>query len=79
MFVPNFKFLSQVVSEKSLTEKVYTHTDTQTHKLTSVRKRQKLYTPYILRIPGVLCNRGYYEVDAIKNEGAKVATTFLPV
>ena len=46
MFVPNFKILSQVVSEKSLTEKKFTD------KQTSVRKRQKLYTPYILRIPG---------------------------
>ena len=51
MFVPNFKILSQVVSEKSLTEKKFT--DRQTDKQTSVRKRQKLYTPYILRIPGV--------------------------
>ena len=46
MFLSNFKILGQVVAEKSLTKKkVYTHTDTQ--------KKQKLYTPYILRIPGV--------------------------
>ena len=46
MFVPNFKIPGQVVAEKSLTKKkVYTHT----HK----RKKQKLYTPYILCIPGV--------------------------
>ena len=52
MFVPNFKILGQVVAEKSLTEKkVYTHT--HTHTLTHKRKKQKLYTPYILRIPGV--------------------------
>ena len=44
MFVPNFKILSQVVSEKSLTEK---SKQTHTHK----QKRQKLYTPYILRMP----------------------------
>ena len=43
MFVPNFKILSTVVPEKSLTEKKVTHT----------RKKQKLYTPYILRIPGI--------------------------
>ena len=30
MFVPNFKILGQVVTEKSLTKKVYTHTYTQT-------------------------------------------------
>ena len=47
MFVPNLKILSQVVSEKSLTEKKFNR---QTDKQTSVRKRQKLYTPYILRI-----------------------------
>ena len=35
MFVPNFKILSQVVSEKSLTEKKFT--DTQTHKLTKYK------------------------------------------
>ena len=45
MFVPNFKILGQVVAEKSLTKKVYTHKNT--------RKKEKLYTPYILRIPGV--------------------------
>ena len=28
-------------------------TDRQTDKQTSVQKRQKLYSPYILRIPGV--------------------------
>ena len=41
MIVPNFKILGTVVPEKSLTKKKFTHTDT--------RKRQKLYTPYILR------------------------------
>ena len=45
MFVPNFKILGQVVPEKSLTEKkVYKHKHTQ--------KKQKLYTPYILRNTG---------------------------
>ena len=45
MFVQNFKILGQVVAEKYLTKNDYTHTNT--------RKKQKLYTPYILRIPGV--------------------------
>ena len=46
MFVPNFKILGQAVPEKSLTKKKLT--DRQT----SLQKKQKLYTPYILRIPG---------------------------
>ena len=50
MFVPNFKFLGQVVAEKSLTEKKFT--DRQTKTQTLLQKRQKLYNPYILRIPG---------------------------
>ena len=45
-----YQILGQVVAEKSLTKKkIYTHTHKHTHK----RKKQKLYTPYILRIPGV--------------------------
>ena len=48
--VPNFKIVGAVVPEKSLTKKkVYI----QTHTQTLLRKRQKLYNPYILRIPGV--------------------------
>ena len=50
-FVPNFRFLTQVVAEKSLTEKSL-QTDKQTDKQdkqTQLQKRQKLYTPYILR------------------------------
>ena len=59
MFVPNFIILCQAVAEKSLTEKkVYTHTRTRTQ--TSSQKRQKLYTPYILRI----C-RGYKDTDQL--------------
>ena len=54
MFVPNFKILGQVVAEKSLTEKKFT--DRQTNTQTLGQKRQKLYTPYILRIP---VYRGY--------------------
>ena len=50
-FVPNFKILGSVVAEKSLTKKkVYTHTNKHTHK--QLPKRQKLYTPYILCMPG---------------------------
>ena len=48
MFVPNFKILGQAVPKKSLTKKSY-----QIDRQTSLQKRQKLYTPYILRIPGV--------------------------
>ena len=48
MFVSNFIILCQAVPEKSLTEKKFTHTRAHTH--TSSQKRQKLYTPYILRI-----------------------------
>ena len=45
MFVPNFKILSQVVSEKSLTEKKFT--DTQTNILTEKAKTiYPLYTSY---------------------------------
>ena len=45
MFVPNFKILSQVVSEKSLTEKKLT--DTQTNILTEKAKTiYPLYTSY---------------------------------
>ena len=42
-FVPNFKIQFQVVPEKSLTEKQFTHTHTDTQTL--LQKRQKLYTP----------------------------------
>ena len=45
MFVPNFKILSQVVSEKSLTEKKFT--DRQTNILTEKAKTiYPLYTSY---------------------------------
>ena len=44
MFVLNFKILSQVVPEKSLTEKSL-QTDKQTNILTSLLKKQKLYIP----------------------------------
>ena len=49
MFVPNFKILSQVVSEKSLTEKKFT--DRQTDRQTNIRTEKAktiypLYTSY---------------------------------
>ena len=51
MFVPNLKLLSQVVSEKSLTEKkVYRQTDRQTNKH-PYGKGKTIY-PYILCILG---------------------------
>ena len=47
--VPHFKILSQVESEKTLTEKMLTDI------YTNIVKRQKQYPPplYILRMPGV--------------------------
>ena len=48
-FVPNFKIVGAVIAEKSLTKKKVNNT----HEQTLLWKRQKLYTPYILRIPGV--------------------------
>ena len=47
-FVPNFRILTQVVAEKSLTEKKFTNKQTQ------LQKRQKLYTPDILRTGGMI-------------------------
>ena len=60
-FVPNFRILSQVVAEKSLTKKSL-QTDRQTDRQTNkqkdkqplLQKRQKLYTPYILRTGGII-------------------------
>ena len=46
-FVPNFWILSQVVDEKSLTEKNW-----QTDNIVT-EKGTKLYTPYILRARGI--------------------------
>ena len=45
MFVPNFKILGQVVSEKSLTEKKFTdrHTNIRTEKAKTI---YPLYTSY---------------------------------
>ena len=43
MFVPNFKILSKVVPEKSLTEKKFT--DRQTNILTE--KAKSIYAPYV--------------------------------
>ena len=52
-FVPNFRILTLVVAEKSLTEKKFT--DRQTNMIT---ERQKLYTPYILHTGGIPSYRG---------------------
>ena len=49
MFVPNFKILSQVVSEKYLTEKKLT--DTQTNILTE--KAKTIYTLYTSYTGGI--------------------------
>ena len=50
-FVPTFRILTQVVAEKSLTEKKFTKQ--QTDRQTELQKGQKLYTPYILRTGGI--------------------------
>ena len=53
MFVPNLKILSQVVSEKSLTEKKFT--DRQTDKQTNIRteKAKTIYPLYTLYTGGI--------------------------
>ena len=48
MFVPNFKILSQVVSEKSLTEKKFTHTQTNIR----TEKAKTIYPLYTLYAGG---------------------------
>ena len=50
-FVPNFRILTQVVAEKSLTEKKFAKQ--QTDRQTELQKGQKLYYPYILRTGGI--------------------------
>ena len=54
MFVPNFKILSQVVSEKSLTEKKFT--DTQTHTQTNIctEKAKTIYPLYTSYAGGII-------------------------
>ena len=60
-FVPNFKILTQVVAEKSLTEKVYKQTDRQTNKHNY--RKGKNYIPPIYFVPGGYLN---YEVKLCK-------------
>ena len=55
-FVPNFRILSPVVAEKSLTEKK--STVRQTNRKIQLQKRQKLYTSYILRMGGITNPKG---------------------
>ena len=67
--VPNFKILSQVVSEKSLTKKKLT--DTQTHTQTNIRteKAKTIYPPYTLYALGININShgpGYTQAYGIK-------------
>ena len=58
MFVPNFKILGQVVSEKSLTEKKFTdrHTNIRTEKAKTI---YPLYTSYTggIKIPKKLLQK----------------------
>ena len=53
-FVQNFRILTKVVAEKSLTKKkVYKHTDRQTNKH-NYRKGKNYIPPYILRTGGII-------------------------
>ena len=58
MFVPNFKILSQVVSEKSLTEKKFT--DRQTDRQTNIRteKAKTIYPLYTSYTGGIIKRSG---------------------
>ena len=56
MFVPNFKILGQVVAEKSLTKKKFTHTHTQTEKAKTIYPLYTSYTGGIIRV--YLLNEG---------------------
>ena len=47
---PRFSSFWEIFGEK---KSLHTHPHTNTHTQTLLLKRQKLYTPYILRIPGV--------------------------
>ena len=74
ILVPNFKLLGRKVLEKSLTEKkVYNRqtdgqTYTQTHRQTLLRKRRKLYIPYILRMLGVKIFQRVFETEQTLNQ-----------
>ena len=48
-FVPNFRILTQVVAEKSLTEKKFTDRQTDKHNY----RKGKNYIPPIYVVPGV--------------------------
>ena len=52
-FVPNFRALSQVVAEKSLTEKKFTDRQTNSQTNKHNHRNGKNYTPPIYFVPGV--------------------------
>ena len=74
-FVPNFRILTQVVGEKSLTEKNLTdrQTDRQTDNQTQLQKRQKLYTPYILRTGGIITSCSIFSGSAMFAQIKKIS------
>ena len=61
MFLPNFEILGRVVSEKSLTEKKFTHTHRHTHTHTKTHtqiiivteKNKAIYPLYTLYAKGI--------------------------
>ena len=55
-FLQNYKILGQVVPEKSLTEKTFTHTLTQTHKH-CYRKGKTIYPLYTSYTGGIISLR----------------------
>ena len=56
-FAPNFRILSQVVAEKSLTEKKFTDRQTNKQKNTITEKAKTIY-PYILHTGGITNPKG---------------------
>ena len=68
MFVPNFKILGQVVSEKSLTEKKFTdrHTDTQTSAVRT-EKAKTVYPLYTSYTGGINIKRIGFRGEVVEN------------
>ena len=76
MFVPNFKILSQVVSEKSLTEKKFT--DRQTDRQTNIRteKAKTIYPLYTSYTGGITKCYGHRSVGRlfVRSDGQRENT-----
>ena len=72
MFVPNFKILSQVVSEKSLTEKkVYRQTNIRTEKAKTIYPLYTSYTGGIIK-EMICCNVPVHLIGAFVFTYAKI-------